>query len=264
MPELRIIQLAIVDARETGKGLDTKTPLRIDAMRYAQAFDTTRQNAYILMKQSEETLFNRRFTYFDREKKPIKSRWLQDVRYLDDEGAIEVCFTRLVVECITRLDGAEQFFTRCVLSQTANISSVYSVRLYELLIQWRSSGKTPVIDLTDFRKRIGVLDTEYKRMAQLKERVLNLAIQQINEHTDIIVDYKQQKAGRVIIGFSFTFTQKKHPIDVTPKTQKAKPKPTEDLNTLLQDKKFLEKHARAGESWDDVRSRLKNDAAVGK
>ena len=56
LPELRIIQLAIVDARETGKGLDTKTPLRIDAMRYAQAFDTTRQNAYILMKQSEETL----------------------------------------------------------------------------------------------------------------------------------------------------------------------------------------------------------------
>ena len=56
LPELRIIQLAIVDARETGKGLDTKTPLRIDAMRYANAFDTTRQNAYILMKQSEETL----------------------------------------------------------------------------------------------------------------------------------------------------------------------------------------------------------------
>ena len=67
-------------------------------------------------------------------KKPIKSRWLQDVRYLDDEGAIEVCFTRLVVECITRLDGAEQFFTQYMLSQTANLSSVYSVRLYELLI----------------------------------------------------------------------------------------------------------------------------------
>ena len=47
------------------------------------------KNAYILMKQSEETLFNRRFTYFDRrEKKPIKSRWLQDVRYLDDEGLL--------------------------------------------------------------------------------------------------------------------------------------------------------------------------------
>ena len=75
LPELRIIQLAIVDARETGKGLDTKTPLRIDAMRYAQAFDTTRQNAYILMKQSEETLFNRRFSFIDSEGKLVKSRW---------------------------------------------------------------------------------------------------------------------------------------------------------------------------------------------
>ena len=44
--ELRIIQLAIVDARETGKGLSTDTPLRIDAMRYAEVFNTTRQNAY--------------------------------------------------------------------------------------------------------------------------------------------------------------------------------------------------------------------------
>ena len=48
LPELRIIQLAIVDARETGKGLDTKTPLRIDASRYADAFDTTRQKRLYL------------------------------------------------------------------------------------------------------------------------------------------------------------------------------------------------------------------------
>ena len=68
LPELRIIQLAIVDAQKLARGQILKRPLRIDAMRYAQAFDTTRQNAYILMKQSEETLFNRRFTYFDNEK----------------------------------------------------------------------------------------------------------------------------------------------------------------------------------------------------
>ena len=45
LPELRIIQLAIVDARETGKGLSTDTPLRIDALRYAEAFNTTRKMA---------------------------------------------------------------------------------------------------------------------------------------------------------------------------------------------------------------------------
>lgn len=208
LPELRIIQLAIVDARETGKGLDAKTPLRIDAMRYAQAFDTTRQNAYILMKQSEETLFNRRFTYFDHEKKPIKSRWLQDVRYLDDEGAIEVCFTRLVVECITRLDGAEQFFTQYMLSQTANLNSVYSVRLYELLIQWKTAGKTPVFELSLFRGQMGLNDDEYKIMGNFKLRVLDLAVNEINEKTDLTVSYTQEKKGRVIHGFKFTVKQK--------------------------------------------------------
>ena len=208
LPELRIVQLAIVDARETGKGLNTDTPLRIDALRYAQAFDTTRQNAYILMKQSEETLFNRRFTYFDREKKPIKSRWLQDVRYLDDEGAIEVCFTRLVVECITRLDGAEQFFTQYMLSQTANLSSVYSVRLYELLIQWKTAVKTPVFELSLFRGQMGLNDDEYKDMSNFKKRVLDLAINEINEKTDLTVSYTQEKRGRTISGFKFTVRAK--------------------------------------------------------
>jgi hypothetical protein len=58
--EARIIQLAIVDARESGKGLHVDTPLRIDAFRYAEVFGTTRQNAYIKLKETEETLFNRR------------------------------------------------------------------------------------------------------------------------------------------------------------------------------------------------------------
>jgi plasmid replication initiation protein len=77
-------------------------------------------------------------------------------------------------------------------------------------------------------------------MAQLKERVLKLAIQQINEHTDITVTHEQHKAGRTITGFSFTFTQKKQPKDVTPKPKKAEPKPKaakqeEQLNWMTAD-----------------------------
>ena len=263
--EQRLILLAIIEARENGQGINANDPLTIHAESYIHQFGVHRNTAYQALKDACDDLFARQFSYqFKNERgniEHVKSRWVSEVRYVDADAVVKLIFAPAVVPLITRL---EERFTKYDIDQISGLSSAYSVRLNELLIQWRSSGKTPVIDLTDFRKRIGVLDTEYKRMAQLKERVLNLAIQQINEHTDIIVDYKQQKAGRVIIGFSFTFTQKKHPIDVTPKTQKAKPKPTEDLNTLLQDKKFLEKHARAGESWDDVRSRLKNDAAVGK
>jgi plasmid replication initiation protein len=224
LPELRIIQLAIVDARETGNGLSTDTPLRIDAMRYAEAFETTRQNAYNRMKEAEETLFNRRFTFLDSEGKTVKSRWIQRVRYLDDEGAIELAFTLDVVKGITRLDGAEEFFTQYLLSQTSNLNSVYSVRLYELLIQWKTAVKTPVFELSLFRGKMGLNDGEYKAMNDFKKRVLDLAVNEINEKTDLTVSYTQEKKGRLIHGFKFTVKQKE-------KTKK-EVKTDRDNNTL--------------------------------
>ena len=85
LPEIRIIQLAIVDARETNTGLSTDKPLRIDALRYAEMFETTRQNGYQRMKDAEENLFNRRFSYVNEQGKTVKSRWIQQVTYLDDK-----------------------------------------------------------------------------------------------------------------------------------------------------------------------------------
>ena len=214
LPELRIIQLAIVDARETGKGLNADTPLRIDALRYSQAFDTTRQNGYKRMKEAEDTLFNRRFSFVDSEGKMVKSRWIQRVRYLDDEGAIEIVFTTDVVKGITRLDGAEEFFTKYLLSQTASLKSVYSVRLYELLTQWRSASKTPVFELSQFRGQLGLENSEYKAMCNFKARVLDLAVEEINEKSDLKVSYAQEKKGRRITGFKFTVRTKDKPKDV--------------------------------------------------
>ena len=214
LAELRIIQLAIVDARETGKGLSTETPLRIDGLRYAEAFNTTRQNGYIRMKEAEETLFNRRFSFTDSEGKLVKSRWIQRVRYLDNEGAIELAFTMDVVKAITRLNGAEEFFTQYLLNQTANLNSVYSVRLYELLVQWKAAVKTPMFDLAIFRQQLGLADNEYKAMCNFKIRVLDLAVNEINEKTDLTVSYTQEKRGRTITGFKFTVRTKDKPKDV--------------------------------------------------
>ena len=106
---------------------------------------------------------------------------------------------------ITRL---EEQFSQYDIEQISGLSSAYAVRMYELLICWRSTGKTPVIELKEFRKRIGVLDTEYTRTDNLKMRVIELALKQINDHTDI-ASYEQHKKGRVITGFSFKFKQKK-------------------------------------------------------
>jgi plasmid replication initiation protein len=227
LAELHIVQLAIVDARETGTGLSTDTPLRIDAKRYAEVFDTTRQNAYQRMKEAEDTLFNRRFSFYDEEGMLVKSRWISQVRYLDDQGAIEVVFTPAVVQGISRIDGVKEFFTQYLLSQTAHLKSVYSARLYELLIQWRSTGKVPTVDLMTFREQLGVGVNEYQRMHHFKVRVLDLAVNEINEKTDINVQYDQHKEGRLIKGFSFTFKHKQ-PVQ----NERTSLPPLKDPNTL--------------------------------
>ena len=224
LPEIRIVQLAIVDARETNTGLSTDKPLRIDALRYAEMFETTRQNGYKRMKEAEETLFNRRFSYLDDEGKVIKSRWIQQVRYLDDEGAIELVFTLAVVNSISRIDGAEDFFTSYLLEQTASMDSIYSVRLYELLVQWITAKNTPLFELDKFRNQLGVEDHEYKRMGNFKLRVLDLAVKEINEKSDIKVSYSQIKKGRTITGFKFKVLAKDKP-------KKAQLENSRDVNT---------------------------------
>ena len=124
---------------------------------------------------------------------------------MDGAGVVKLRFAPEVVPLITRL---EKNFTSYELMQVANLN-LYSTRLYELLVCWRSTGKTPVIELNDFRARLGLLDNEYKLMHNFKNRVLESAIKQINEHTDIKASYEQHKTGRVITGFSFTFKQRK-------------------------------------------------------
>ena len=81
--------------------------------------------------------------------------------------------------------------------------------MYELLIQWRSNGKTPIFDLPTFRQQLGVESHQYKTMSNFKTYVLDFALKQVNELTDITAKYEQHKKGRSISGFSFTFKQKK-------------------------------------------------------
>ncbi|MGP5135301.1 replication initiation protein RepM, partial [Psychrobacter cibarius] len=81
--------------------------------------------------------------------------------------------------------------------------------LYELIIQWRSVGKTSQISLAELREKLGLVD-EYQRIEAFKRRVLDLAITQINKHTDITAEYEQHKQGRVITGFTFKFKVKKN------------------------------------------------------
>jgi plasmid replication initiation protein len=209
--EQRLILLAIVEARDSGRrGINANDPLEVHAESYVNQFNVARQTAYQALKDACKDLFVRQFSYQEINKRGnvenVLSRWVSEIRYIDDEATVKLIFAPAIVPLITRL---EEQFTKYELQQISNLSSAYAVRLYELLIAWRSTGQTPIIELAEFRQKIGVLDDEYTRMGNFKDRVLNLAIAQINEHTVINVQCQQHKKGRNISGFSFTFKRKK-------------------------------------------------------
>jgi plasmid replication initiation protein len=200
-------------------------------------FDVDKHASYEALKNAVSNLFGRQFSYTEKDEltgksKQVRSRWVQKIAYIDDIGVLELAFTMDVVPLITRL---EQHFTSYQLEQVAQLTSKYAVRLYELIISWRERGNVPFTGLKELRLKLGVEDNEYPTMDNFKRRVLDHSIKQINTHTDIIANYEQHKAGRVITGFSFSFTPKKQPKNVTPKAKKSATKQEEQIDWMTAD-----------------------------
>ena len=265
--EQRLILLAIVEARESGKGINANDPLTVHAESYINHFSVHRNTAYQALKDACKDLFARQFSYQEQRPKGvanITSRWVSQIAYVDNSATVELIFAPAIIPLVTRL---EEQFTSYELKQVSGLSSAYAIRLYEVLIAWRSTGKTPVIEVSNFRQKLGVLETEYKRMYDFKKYVLDLAIKQINEHTDITVKVEQHKKGRSVSGFSFKFKQKQQPKIEKPVDPKRDPNtpdffiPMTDAQRHLFAHKLSEMHEMSEysvgtESYEDFAKRI--------
>ena len=89
--------------------------------------------------------------------------------------------------------------------------SEYARQLYKHLIMWESK-QTHYISLKDFKDFLGVPDTKsYERMTNLKNKVLNVAVDEINEKCpwmDLRYTNKTKPRSRVIEGFNFSWFKK--------------------------------------------------------
>ena len=262
--EQRLMLLAIINARETGDGITADSKLQIHASDYMRHFDVDKKTAYEALKNAVDNLFNRQFSFREVRKGTdfiVKSRWVSRIAYATNEATLEITFAPDVVPLILRL---EEHFTSYQLKQVTQLTSKYAIRLYEMLIAWREVGKTPQIELLEFRHKIGVEDTEYKDMHNFKKRVLEPSIQQINEHTDITVTYEQHKKGRLISGFSFKIKQKQQ----AKKVESNRDPNTADLFTKMTDSQRylfghklstlqeMSEYSQGTESFEDFAKRI--------
>ena len=205
----RVIILAIIEAREQGSMAEIGGIHHIKASDYERHFECDKTTAYRSLKSACESLYESEFVWTDKDTKGRdkinKSRFVQRASYCEGGGYVEVMFGNDVIPLITRL--SEQY-TEYELKQIKDLNSTYALRIFEILMQWLSLGKTPPITIENLRTRLGIEEHQYKLMSDFKKRVLDHAIKEINDNTNITAAYEQHKEGRRIVGFTFKFKTK--------------------------------------------------------
>lgn len=214
--EQRLILLAILKARETDSVSEAigKT-LTIHASDYMTHFGVDRATAYKCLENAVNGLYESEYRFIEilpnGERKTHRERFVSGVAYSDGLGSVQLKFTPETVPLVV---GLSENFTKYEIEQVAKLSSQYALRLYEILSQWRAKGQC-TLDLAELRFKFSLLDDEYLRMHDFKKRVLDYAVAEINEYTDLTITYEQHKQGRKIIGFTFTIKQKQKQVAKT-------------------------------------------------
>ena len=128
--------------------------------------------------------------------------WMSTVRYVEGQGMVELRFTPEIVPFLTQI---KQNFTQYKLDNVSKFKSSYSFRLYELINRW--GGKEYVVPVLWLRERL-LLTDKYVKIAEFKIWVIDIAVKEINKHSNMSVQYEQIKRGRNIVAFRFIYSRK--------------------------------------------------------
>jgi plasmid replication initiation protein len=209
--EQRIILYAICRCRDEQKGLLPNEPVVITADAFAKQFPSIdKGHVYHQLKEAMDALYERSVTLYETDddtglEQVSKTRWISKASYIDGAGRIKIVFTSDVIKYITRL---EEEFTSYQLEKVGNMTSAHAVRIYELLTQHRDIGNR-TLNMVWLRETLQIAPDEYKLTTNFIRKVIDVAVDQINKHSDLTVSYKPQKTGRAITDFVFKIKERK-------------------------------------------------------
>lgn len=135
-------------------------------------------------------------------------QWLSRCKYESKQAIIEIEFSKHLKPYLLKL---EEHYKGYPLREVMQLGSKYSIRLYELLIQWEfTNHKSLTIKVDELRKKMGVEDTEYKRFTNFEDRVIRTAVTELNNVSNMFVTYEKIKLGRKINEIKFKFNIKEN------------------------------------------------------
>jgi len=135
----------------------------------------------------------------------IELRWIQKKsKRIKGAGSITITWSDEVLRYISQL---RNNFSSYKLRNITELQSSHSIRLYELLQRFIDKNYR-VILIDDFRSSLG-LEGKYPNFKELNRRVIKAAVDELNQHSDLVVEYDTIKKGRTVTALAFTFKQNK-------------------------------------------------------
>ena len=183
---------------------DDKLTYEIPIDKYKSIYKSDTSNIYRDFKKAIKSFEKKGFYLYDVEKdEEIYYAWFTKIRYINKEGRIEVDIHKDLKALM--YDTKQKIYYD--IFYTLNFSSSYSKRMYYYLKMFEDTGwrKDAIEDLA---KKLECPQS-YKIFRNLDKYVLQVAKNEINSLSDLLIDYSVEKVGRKPVYVKFTIKNKK-------------------------------------------------------
>ena len=202
--EEKIIYCAMVSARKMPV-VDQDTFIDVYAHDFGALVGLDDREAFRALKRASATLKKRFVSFFEPDPNTGQPSELEvplftALRYVPSEGVIRLRFTKEIIPHFMQLVGGN--FTQHEIGYLARLSSVYAIRLYRMLHKDLWKDKPIDIELEELRYMLQLGD-KYSAIKDFKINVIDIAVREINQTTDLTVSYENIKHGRSITGLRF-------------------------------------------------------------
>ena len=206
LDEKRLFIMATPLARTTK--ISSNDPIFISSSEFSKECGIDLSTAYTALELASERLFTRFFGYTNAEGDRVKMRWLNKVIYKAGQGGSELYFTDEVLLLLREFDALNPY-TKYKKEVVLRLRKDYSLDFYHLAKKHQTMGGFQ-ISLDELFEQLG-LPESYKRLDNLKNRVIEPSLDEITTNTDIDLTYENVKRGRSVVGFKFTVREKPKP-----------------------------------------------------
>ena len=216
LDEKRLFIMATPLARTTK--VSSNDPIFISSSDFARECGVDLSTAYTALEVASDRLFTRFFGYTAENGDRVKMRWVNKVIYKAGQGGSELYFSDEVLLLLREFDALNPYTKYKKRSGFTAKKKDYSLDFYHLAKKHQTMGGFQ-ISLDELFEQLG-LPESYRRIGNLKDRVIKPSLDEITANTDIDLSYENVKRGRSVVGFKFTVKEKPKPKVIETKRDK--------------------------------------------